>query len=113
MGQTISNAGFVDSQYNTVTTEGGRAAVLLIALTGNYTFFNLLAMALTIWLFVEPSPWPASRMRRAVDIVLVGFIGVTSGLITLHLLSADLPPGGTELLGAVACAAATPHAALS
>jgi iron complex outermembrane receptor protein len=29
IGQSVSNAGFVDKQYNTVTTEGGRASVLL------------------------------------------------------------------------------------
>jgi hypothetical protein len=75
---------------------------LLIFFTGNYTFFNLLAMALTIWLFIEPGAWPTSPFRRARDILLVAFIGVVSGLITLQLLSPGLPPGGPELLRAVA-----------
>ena len=36
VGQSISNASFVDSQYNTVTTDGGRAS-LLVKLGDNWT----------------------------------------------------------------------------
>ena len=92
------------------------ALQLLILITGNYTFFNLLALALTLWLFVEPKGASAaspeanppsrkarafSRMHRAVSIALVAFIGVVSGLLCLELFSVELPPAGAEILHAV------------
>jgi hypothetical protein len=71
----------------------------LILLTGNYTFFNLLAIILTLFLFVEPrlaqtsAPMPGvrGRVHRAVSIALVAFIGVVSGCVTLQMFSVDLP----------------------
>jgi hypothetical protein len=76
----------------------------LILLTGNYTFFNLLAIILTLFLFVEPqlTPMPGARRRlhRAVSIALVAFIGVVSGCVTLQMFSVDLP-GESAVLRAV------------
>jgi lipase maturation factor 1 len=67
----------------------------LILLTGNYTFFNLLAIILTLFLFVEPKreamPGLRGRVHRAVSIALVAFIGVVSGCVTLQMFSVDLP----------------------
>jgi hypothetical protein len=71
---------------------------LLIFATGNYTFFNILAIALTIWLLLDTEPWPADRFRRARDIVLAAFVGGLSGIITLQILSLPLPPGCDEVL---------------
>src|SRR5580692_11207498 len=59
----------------------------LILLTGNYTFFNLLAIILTLFLFVEPKPAPSGRVHLAVDIALVAFIGIVSGCVTLQMFS--------------------------
>jgi hypothetical protein len=84
---------------------------LLILVSGNYTFFNLLTIALTMWLFVsverlEPPVTGTSRVlvltHRAVSVILVGFIGVVSGMLCLELFRVDLPPAGAEILGAVA-----------
>jgi len=76
----------------------------LILLTGNYTFFNLLAIILTLFLFVEPQPAPMpgarGRVHRAVSIALVAFIGVVSGCVTLQMFSVDLP-GESAVLRAV------------
>jgi hypothetical protein len=63
----------------------------LILLTGNYTFFNLLAIILTLFLFVEPKPAPSGRVHLAVDIALVAFIGIVSGCVTLQMFSVDMP----------------------
>jgi hypothetical protein len=93
---------------------------LLILISGNYTFFNILTIALTMWLFVPVSvgqserpvtgvtDLPARRSRlaahthRALSVLLAAFIGVVSGLLCLELFSVDLPPGGAEILHAVA-----------
>jgi lipase maturation factor 1 len=74
---------------------------VLILLTGNYTFFNILTIALMMFLFIEPERSPRSRTHRAVSIALVAFIGVTTGLLFLELFSVDLPPGGGEILRVV------------
>ena len=69
----------------------------LILITGNYTFFNWLTLALALWLFIEPGRQPEGS-HRVVSIALAIFIGVSSGLVTLSLFSAPLPPGGSALL---------------
>jgi hypothetical protein len=69
----------------------------LILLTGNYTFFNLLAIILTLFLFVEPTPAARGRVHRAVSIALAAFIGVVSGCVTLQIFSVDLPGESTVL----------------
>ncbi|HEY1336940.1 MAG TPA: lipase maturation factor family protein, partial [Bryobacteraceae bacterium] len=71
---------------------------LLILATGNYTFFNLLAIALAVFLFIEP-PTAAERLRsQIVTVALTAFIGILSGLVFLQLFSLPLPPGGAETL---------------
>jgi lipase maturation factor 1 len=75
---------------------------LLILATGNYTFFNILTIALCLFLFTEPKREPRSRAHRAVSAGLVGFIGVTTGLLFLDLLPVNLPPGGNAILHALA-----------
>jgi hypothetical protein len=75
---------------------------LLILLTGNYTFFNLLTIVLALFLFVESKSAPRAVWHRAVSIGLASFIGVTSGLLVLDLFSLNLPPGGAALLHKVA-----------
>jgi lipase maturation factor 1 len=75
----------------------------LILLTGNYTFFNLLAIILTLFLFVEPkreAPTARGRVHLAVSIALVAFIGIVSGCVTLQIFSVDVP-GESAVLRAV------------
>jgi hypothetical protein len=75
----------------------------LILLTGNYTFFNFLTIALAMFLFIEPRPElseprpPGSGGVPAVSIALAGFIGVISALLFLELFSVPAP-GGNEVL---------------
>lgn len=75
---------------------------LLILATGNYTFFNILTIALCLFLFIEPRPAPRTRLDRGVSVLLAGFIGVTTGLLFLDLFAVDLPPGGNAVLHAIA-----------
>jgi hypothetical protein len=75
---------------------------LLILATGNYTFFNILTIALCLFLFIEPRRVPQTRLHRAVSIALAGFVGLTTGLLFLDLFGVDLPPGGNFVLHAVA-----------
>jgi hypothetical protein len=78
------------------------ALQLLILATGNYTFFNFLAIAICFWLVIEPSgagPWPASH--KIVTAALAVFIGVVSGLLCLGQFGVALPPGGGAILHAV------------
>jgi hypothetical protein len=79
---------------------------VLILATGNYTFFNVLTIALCPFLFIEPRRAPAvpkpARLHRAVSIALAAFIGVTTGLLFLDLFAVDLPPGGSFILHAIA-----------
>ena len=72
---------------------------VLILLTGNYTFFNLLTLALCMWLFVEPDvERQPSRRRQTITIIVAALIGVLSGLLFLQLFSLPLPPGGETVL---------------
>lgn len=75
------------------------ALQLLILTTGNYTFFNILTIALAMFLFIEPAP---STRRRQANILLAAFIGMTSGLLLLELFGIPLPPGGGEVMHAIA-----------
>ena len=68
----------------------------LILLTGNYTFFNFLTIALCIWLFIEPDT--DARSSKVVTVGLATVIGVLSGLTCLQLFSVPLPPGGETIL---------------
>jgi len=78
------------------------ALQLLILLTGNYTFFNFLAILLAMWLFIEPERSKRGLAHRMVSVALAAFIGVASGLLFLELFSAPMPPGGAALLHAIA-----------
>jgi hypothetical protein len=74
---------------------------VLILLTGNYTFFNWLTIALCMWLFVEPEApgvAPERLSHRVITIVLASVIGVLSGLLCLQLFSLPLPQGGEAIL---------------
>ncbi len=74
---------------------------VLILLTGNYTFFNLLAIALCVFLFADNPPRgePAeTRAHRAVTIALLAFVLTASGLQFLEMFSFPLPgPARTYL----------------
>ncbi len=79
------------------------ALQLLIMLTGNYTYFNILTIALTMWLFIEPDPSAGKNVwHRVVSAVVAVFIGVVSGLVLLDTLNVELPAPGPEILHAVA-----------
>ncbi len=78
------------------------ALQLLILLTGNYTFFNLLTIALCLFLFIEPKRAPRTRAHTAVSVALVCFVGIASGLLSLELFGVELPPGGAAILHATA-----------
>jgi hypothetical protein len=54
---------------------------LLIALTGNYCFFNWLAIGLCLTLLME-GDWPAGRFYQVITIILAGFI-LTINLILM------------------------------
>jgi Lipase maturation factor len=80
-----------------------------IFVTGNYTFFNVLTAALTMWLFIEPEPQPEpqpepagrNRSHVAVTIALLAVVGGGSVLMSLQQLGIPLPPGGPTLLHSV------------
>jgi hypothetical protein len=71
---------------------------VLILLTGNYTFFNLLAIALCVFLFADRPPRGAQRETRthpavtmAVTMSLMVFVLTTSGLQFLEMFRVPLP----------------------
>ena len=85
---------------------------LLILTTGNYTFFNLLTILLTLSLFLEwhwppglSGEWPRHSclcvFHKAVSIALATFILTLSTLLFLELFSVTLPPGGPAILRTV------------
>ena len=67
----------------------------LIFLTGNFAYFNLLAVLLMMWLFIEPERMP--RLNR-IDFLLPALVGLLSILVCLAQLSIPLPPGGGAIL---------------
>ena len=79
------------------------ALQVLILLTGNYTFFNWLTIALCLWLFIEAEPAkPRPLGHRAVSAALAGFIAMISSLLFFELFSGPMPPGGAAILHSVA-----------
>jgi len=67
---------------------------VLILLTGNYTFFNLLAIALCVFLFADGparDARPETRTHRAVTMALMVFVLTTSGLQFLETFRVPLP----------------------
>ena len=85
---------------------------MLIFLTGNYTFFNLLTMALCLLLFDDavfhrsPRPpvrrVPGSTVQRAVTGGLLVFIVAASGLQMLERFSGTIPSPAAMALNAIA-----------
>jgi len=75
---------------------------LLILLTGNYTFFNFLTIALCVFLFIEPRRARRSSGHAAVSVALVAFIALTTGLLFLELFGVAPPPGGAAVVHAIA-----------
>ncbi len=74
---------------------------VLILLTGNYTFFNLLAIALCVFLCADRRPGdsqPETRTHRAVTLALMVFVLTTSGLQFPEMFRVPLPaPAETYL----------------
>ncbi len=77
------------------------ALQLLILATGNFTFFNFLAIAICLWLVIEPDPRPRGTAHKAVTAALATFVGIGSGLLCLSQLGVGLPAGGAAFLHAV------------
>jgi hypothetical protein len=67
---------------------------VLILLTGNYAFFNVLTIGLAMWLFIEPE----SSGRSPARVILAILIASLGLMVSLEQLSLPLPPGGGELL---------------
>jgi len=79
---------------------------VLILLTGNYTFFNLLAIALCLFLFEDgpaasPETSGETRMHRGVTIAVMAFVLVSSGLQFLEMFSFPLPALALDYLSAI------------
>ena len=85
------------------------ALQVLIFITGNYTFFNLLAMALCLLLYDDAAfrrgQAPPVRLRttqRAVSIAVSAFILLASGLQLLETFSGSIPDPAAVLLSDIA-----------
>jgi hypothetical protein len=87
------------------------ALQLLIALTGNYTFFNLLAIVLCLSV-LDDAWWPArvrsriqagpGRARRHVSVVLLAVLVPITLMVSFQSLSLGLPFGASRLLDWIA-----------
>ncbi|HJT88396.1 MAG TPA: lipase maturation factor family protein [Bryobacteraceae bacterium] len=80
---------------------GGAITILLqvlILASGNYTYFNFLAIALCFCLFMEPRRAPRGRVHAVVSVALAAFVGIVSGLLFLDLFTIGVPPGGAAVL---------------
>ena len=81
----------------------------LIFITGNYTFFNLLTVALCLLLFDDAAfhhaparrIWPPAT-QRAVSVALSGFILLTSGFELLGTFFGTMPAPAATVLSAIA-----------
>jgi lipase maturation factor 1 len=79
------------------------ALQVLILLTGNYTIFNWLTIALCLWLVIEPDRTTGRLLpHRAVSAMLAGFIALVSALLFLEVFNGPMPPGGGAILHAIA-----------
>lgn len=67
---------------------------VLILITGNYTFFNLLTLGLMVWLFIEPDGARAGPLLYGAAVI----VAVASGLLCLGLFGVPMPPGGAAVL---------------
>jgi hypothetical protein len=73
------------------------ALQILIFLTGNYAFFNLLAIILALFLFIEPTKGSRPKSHRSVDAVVGGFIFFVSACLMLQLFGLSTPGTRTIL----------------
>ena len=74
---------------------------VLILLTGNYTFFNLLTIVLCMWLYIDIEPGSRPRPHRIVSAGLAGWIFFASGMIFIEMVAGGIPPGGAEVMRAI------------
>jgi hypothetical protein len=75
------------------------ALQMLILLTGNYTFFNFLTMALTMFLFIQwDRPPGLSFLNRSITLALAAFIGALSIPLFFELFSIPLPRPGAAII---------------
>jgi len=75
---------------------------ILILLTGNYTFFNLLAIALCLFLFEDrPLASPETKLQRGITVAVMAFVLVTSGLQFLEMFSFPLPAAALGYLSSI------------
>lgn len=86
---------FLPRPFRTVGAAATLTLQALIFLTGNYTYFNLLAMLLCMWLFIEPDE---HATLNVFDIALPALVGTLSFLLCLNLFGVPLPPGGSAIL---------------
>ncbi len=93
---------FAPARLRSVAAWSFLALQVLISLTGNYAFFNLLAMALCLFLFGQAPKfrWPERRWREAIAILLAVFIGSVSTVEMLGTLGVRAP--GQGLVSALA-----------
>jgi hypothetical protein len=85
---------------------------VLIFITGNYTFFNLLAMALCLLLFddaalrrfarARQTTWRAPRFQRYVTAGLVAFVMLVSGFQLLEIFTGTMPQRAASALSWIA-----------
>lgn len=74
------------------------ALQVLILLTGNYTFFNFLAIALAMFLFIQwDRPPGLSFLNRSISIALAVLIGALSIPLFFELFSIPLPGSAAEI----------------
>jgi lipase maturation factor 1 len=77
------------------------ALQVLIMLTGNYTFFNLLTIALCMWLFIEPDRSPTTLRHRTVSATVAGLVAMLSCLSLCDLFRVPMPEQARAVMDAV------------
>jgi predicted DCC family thiol-disulfide oxidoreductase YuxK len=85
---------------------------ILIFITGNYTFFNLLAIALCLLLFddaalrrfvrARETRRRVTRFQRAVTAGLIGFVMLVSGFQLMEIFAGPMPRPAAYALGRIA-----------
>jgi hypothetical protein len=70
---------------------------VLILVTGNYTFFNFLTIALCFWLLWDRAHG-LSRRAELARVPLAVFIGIVTILLSITQFNLPLPPGGAAVL---------------
>jgi hypothetical protein len=77
------------------------ALQILILLTGNYTFFNILTIFLCIWLYIDSEPGLHPKPHRIVSAGLSGWIAFASIMLFVEMIAGGMPPGGAEVMRAI------------